>query len=119
MILCPICESDVKIKTLSCHGCETDFHGDFEMPRLARLEPNLQKLAEHFILCGGNLKTMAKRLDVSYPTLRKRVDDLMAALEELHKQDEQKIDDILTGMEGGNVKYEKGLKTIKEMNGEL
>lgn len=89
------------------------------LPRLARLSLKHQKLAEQFLLCGGNMKTMAEMLTVSYPTLRKSVDEMIEAIEGAKKQDDEKIADILTQIEQGEMQAEKGLRLIKEMNGEL
>lgn len=89
------------------------------LPRLARLPPDSQKLAEQFLLCGGSLKTMSEELGVSYPTLRKNIDDLIHTVKTLQKEDQHKISDILTKIEEGDISSEKGLRLIKEMNGEL
>ncbi|MHC4824256.1 MAG: DUF2089 family protein [Planctomycetota bacterium] len=54
------------------------------------LEPADQELALQLVSCSGSLKELAKRRGVSYPTIRQRLDRLMARLEAA--QSEQPLD---------------------------
>ena len=45
------------------------------------LEPADQELAIELVFCSGSLKKLAKRRQVSYPTIRLRLDRLIARLE--------------------------------------
>lgn len=119
MIGCPVCASKVKISRLGCSGCGLALEGDFSLPRLARLPKEHQQMAEAFLLCGGNLKDLAVTLDVSYPTLRKRVDEMIAGLKDLKEKDKAAAETILADMEKGKIPAEVGIRKIKEMNGEL
>lgn len=47
------------------------------------LEPADQELALQLVSCSGSLKELAKRRQVSYPTIRQRLDRLIARLEAL------------------------------------
>jgi hypothetical protein len=47
------------------------------------LEPADQELALGLVSCSGSLKELAKRHQVSYPTIRQRLDRLIARLEAL------------------------------------
>jgi hypothetical protein len=84
---------------------------------MMRLSTKNLALGEALILAGGNLKELALSLGVSYPTVRKRVDDLIEELKALRAADERKIDDILRGIEAGTVPAAKGTRMIKELNG--
>jgi len=58
-------------------GCEygrLHVEGAVYLPPLARLGGEDRRLAEGLILCGCNLKTLAERFEITYPTLRKRLD---------------------------------------------
>ena len=76
-------------------------------------------LAEQMILCGGNLKELAVDVGVSYPTLRKRVDDMIASLKELKEADDKVILSILAGIESGTISPEEGVRKIKEAKSEI
>ncbi len=119
MIRCPVCAINVKTTRLECEGCHVALEGVFELPRLARLPVEHQNMAEALVLSGGNLKRLAQEMNISYPTLRKRLDDLIAALEGLRKADEGRAEDILKAIETGAMTAEQGLRQIKELNGEL
>lgn len=55
-------------------------HGDFLLPALSRLGSEDQRFALAFILRSGSLKEMARLYGVSYPTVRNRLDELIARL---------------------------------------
>ncbi len=119
MILCPSCKQNLQTTKLQCHHCDMEFSGDFKLPRLARLPSETQRLIEQFVLCGGNLKIMAEQLEVSYPTLRKKVDDIIEQMKQLQHADIEQQNKILDDIEHGRISSHKGIRMIKEMNGEL
>ena len=55
-------------------------HGDFLLPALSQLSSEDQQFALAFILRSGSLKEMARLYGVSYPTVRNRLDELIARL---------------------------------------
>jgi len=116
---CPACSNALNPVKLACRECRVTMEGEFRMPRLARLSKNSQELAESFILFGGNLKELSAKMEISYPTLRKRVDDMIGELSTLQKEDEEEISTILDRIENGEIKAEEGMRLIKEMNNEL
>jgi len=107
------------VNSLVCNGCHIELDGHFQFPRIARLSADHLKLAEAFLLSAGNLKELAATLDISYPTLRKRIDEMVAALTRLRTEDETGIKRILMQIEKGEISAELGTRLIKEMSGEL
>jgi hypothetical protein len=63
-----------------CTGCSTEVSGQYELAPLLRLSPDDQAFVEAFVSESGSLKAMAKRLGVSYPTVRNRLDDVISRL---------------------------------------
>ena len=63
-----------------CPECGTAVQGDYLLPALSRLGSEDQQFALTFILRSGSLKEMARLYGVSYPTVRNRLDDLIARL---------------------------------------
>ena len=116
---CLICETDLNIIKLTCEACSTQYGGTFYFPRLARLSLEEQRLSESLIEHGGNLKEMAVVLGVSYPTLKKRLNELAESLREKKQEDEKKIEQILKDIELQKMSAEEGIKLIRELNGEL
>jgi hypothetical protein len=55
--------------------------GSFPHPPLARLAPEHQSFLQTFVLCRGVIRDVEKRLGISYPTVRARLDAAVTALE--------------------------------------
>lgn len=77
---CPICESKLQVKTLYCKNCETEITGEFMMTPFDYLNKEQLNFALVFIQCGGNIKQIEKKLNISYPTVKKNLDELCCAL---------------------------------------
>jgi hypothetical protein len=103
---------------LSCTACGLSFEGTFYMPRLARLDPGQQQLVEQIVLAAGNLKDVASAIEVSYPTLRKRLDNLILALRSLREQDDTQIAEFLSAVETGDMTAETAARLIRELHGQ-
>jgi hypothetical protein len=116
---CITCHSELVVRNLHCEACQVSYAGDFQMPRLARLSPAQQQLAEQLVLAAGNLKQMAANLEISYPTLRKRLDELVASLRTLRSADDARADDYLKDVEAGRLTPETAARRIKELNGAI
>jgi len=119
MIDCPVCKEKLTLSRLNCASCGLVLEGGFTLPRLARLKLAERNLAEQLILCGGNLKDLAQKMDISYPTLRKRVDEMIAALQKIKTEDEALVASILDGIQKGTIKSEEGIRKIREVQGEI
>ncbi len=85
--ICPSCQSQLKVKSLKCENCQTEVTGLYDLPVLARLSPDDQQFVLQFVKCSGSLKDMAKYLNLSYPTVRNLLDDIIERL----KKEEIKI----------------------------
>ena len=77
---CPCCQSHLKVKSLKCENCQTEVSGLYELPVLSRLKPDDQDFILQFVKCSGSLKEMAKYLNLSYPTVRNLLDDIIEQL---------------------------------------
>ncbi len=78
--LCPSCAHALHITQLCCENCQTKVSGEFPLPALLRLSPEQQQLALDFIKSSGSLKTMSQQMQLSYPTVRNMIDDLIEKL---------------------------------------
>jgi hypothetical protein len=74
---CPSCGEELRVKRCACPRCEAAVDGDFALPVLCRLTDEEQAFARHLILSSGNLKELARLYEVSYPTVRNRLDALI------------------------------------------
>ncbi len=86
-VSCPSCSSRLGVKRLCCEKCDTEVEGLFPLPVLAGLPQEDQEFILQFIKTSGSLKDMAAIYKVSYPTVRNRLDEIIARL----KQDEANL----------------------------
>lgn len=70
------------VTRMRCTACDVQVEAAFPDARLSRLPLEHQRFIELFVLAGGNLKEIARQAGVSYPTVRSRLDKVIAALRE-------------------------------------
>ena len=63
------------------------------------------------------MKAMAESLGTSYPTLRKRVDEMITELEKLRLEDDRGADLLLEAVEKGEMSAEEAARIGRERNG--
>ena len=83
--VCPSCGGKLGVKRLHCRKCETEVEGLYALPVLAGLPQDDQEFILKFVEASGSLKEMAAIMKVSYPTVRNRLDEVIARL----KQDQK------------------------------
>ena len=77
---CPVCSGELAVTRLRCGDCGTTIEGEFGVGRFARLTRDQVQMLESFLRSRGNLRDMERELDISYPTVRARVEALVRAL---------------------------------------
>lgn len=79
---CPICSGELAVTRLYCPQCDTTIEGHFSPGRnmFANLSPEQMQFALTFIRCEGRLNRMEEELNLSYPTLRNRLNDVIRGL---------------------------------------
>ena len=82
-IHCPACDAEMSVVKLCCSSCETEVSGHFKFPTLMRLESEEQEFVIQFLMNSGSLKEMANKMGKSYPTVRNKLDELIAKMKTL------------------------------------
>jgi len=77
---CPQCGRPLSITQLSCAPCGLKIEGSFSNCKFCQLEQEQLNFLEVFVKCRGVIREVEKELGLSYPTVRSRLDDLIAAL---------------------------------------
>ena len=79
---CPVCDLPLSISELRCRGCGTTLRGELALTRCSfcHLPPEQLRFLELFLRCRGNLRDVERTLGLSYPTVRARLDALLATL---------------------------------------
>lgn len=111
---CHVCGEPLTIERVGCDSCGCAVDGKFGMPRLARLAPEEQKFIEMFVTLSGNLKNLAAALGISYPTVRNRLDNVIAALEKLEKEDRSGKEQLIDSVERGEIPASLAVKIMEE-----
>ena len=83
---CPYCENAMRLTEMTCDGCQVSVTADFPAAPLAGLPVEHQRFIEMFVLASGNLKEIAALAGVSYPTVRSRLDKVIASLRDVVEQ---------------------------------
>ncbi len=77
---CPICHKALKIRELHCDECDLSLKGEFAQSLFYDLSQDEQQFVFDFVLNSGSLKSMAEKLNKSYPTVRNILDNLIEKL---------------------------------------
>ncbi len=77
---CPICNDNLVVTRLHCPSCDTVVEGRFSLGRFQWLNPEQLAFAELFFRCEGKLNRVQEELNLSYPTVRNRLNDVIRAL---------------------------------------
>jgi len=90
-LTCPSCSTRLKVQTLFCSNCTTNISGTFPLPLLARLSEEEQGFVLNFVKSSGSLKEMAKYLNLSYPSVRNLLDDIISKIENLEHDENSTV----------------------------
>lgn len=77
---CPICGEKLTVTELTCSSCNSKISGQFPMSRFDNLSTEEQDFALVFIKNAGNIKQIEKELNISYPTVKKMLDNVIKSL---------------------------------------
>ncbi|MCL9806005.1 DUF2089 domain-containing protein [Flavobacterium amniphilum] len=82
-IVCPSCESALRVSQMKCEQCVTEVNGNYELPLYLKLTRDEQDFILEFFLTSGSIKEMAKQAELSYPTMRNKMDDLIEKIQKM------------------------------------
>jgi hypothetical protein len=77
---CPICSSELSVTRLHCGNCDTTVEGEFSLGPLLRLSGEQVRFVQALVRNRGSLKDVGAELNMSYPTVNSRLNDILIAL---------------------------------------
>ena len=77
---CPMCEAELVVTHLRCQSCGTGLEGVFHLNKFDRLSREQLRFVDVFIKNRGVIKDVETELEISYPTVRNRLDEVIRAL---------------------------------------
>lgn len=118
---CPVCDHDLDVIKLKCSKCDTEIEGNFTLSKFNYLDQEKLYFIEVFVKNRGNIKAIEKELNISYPTVKKMLDDVILGLgyqvEDIEEQNfsfkENIRKAVLDQLKEGKVSVEEALKKIK------
>src|SRR6056297_619617 len=103
---CPTCEGNLNVTELKCNNCKTKISGDFYLDEIFQLNQEQQQFLKIFIKTRGNIKNMEKELEMSYPTVRNKLNELIKSLgyeDDFAEEEQEKRREILDQLESGEI----------------
>ena len=96
---CPACDGSLVIREVSCTTCGTRITGELNFPSAAPESRNPLDGLSHdqldllttWISCDGKIQRMEEIYHSSYPTLRRRVNELIAAVNQTASQESNDV----------------------------
>ena len=111
---CPICKSDLNVTKLECTNCHTELSGQFQLSKFNYLSKEHLYFIEVFIKNRGSIKQIEKELGISYPTVKKNLDEVIVSLGyEVSEEEKMKKEDVFARLEKGEITALEAAKLIK------
>jgi hypothetical protein len=114
---CPSCRETLVATRLTCPGCDLHLDGQFGLPPLLGLAERDLDFIVRFVRASGSLKAMAKHEGQSYPTIRARLDELIARLDAAYDASAAALCEgaILDAIANGTMTAAEGAAKLKEL----
>lgn len=118
---CPVCSHELIATRLTCRECDTSIEGRFITGPFAQLSPEQIDFVEMFMRHEGKITRLEKEMELSYPTIRNHLHDVIRALgyepgeEESQYPSEEARKHILEDLEQGNIDYEDAMRQLREV----
>lgn len=110
---CQYCFGEMQVERMRCSTCGVAVEGKFEMSPLSRLSKEQQELVLDFVKLSGNLKSLATDRDMSYPTLRLRLDKIIEIISSPIPQEVRRQKSVLDALEDGGISAAQAEEILK------
>ncbi len=114
---CPVCSSQLDVTELHCSDCHTTIKGDFKLDKFNYLSKEEKYFIEIFVKNRGNIKEIEKDLGISYPTVKKNLEQVIVALGYGQQTENQQLtkEKILEKLSNGEMTSEEAMRLIKDL----
>lgn len=104
---------------ICCPDCKTTIKGSFELPLFAVLSKEDEDFLKTFLAARGNIKEVERRLAISYPTVKARLESLVnkLGLGEAQAEARSRRLEILQKLERGEISAAQTAAMLKEIEG--
>ena len=124
---CPSCGGRLEITEVRCTQCETRVQARYRPCDFCGLSEEQSTFLRLFLTSRGNLSEVEKRLGVSYPTVRAKLDEVIARLGALEPEpqpasqppDGAERRAILDAVARGEISAAEGVARIRALGGQV
>lgn len=109
---CSSCGGRLTVTRLECPRCEVSVQGAFELSALARLRPQDQLFVVAFLRHHGSIKKMEALFDISYPTVKNRLNAIARELDETFEARSSNLR-VLEALERGEISVDDALERME------
>ena len=111
---CPACNARMNITELKCRKCHTTVQGNFPLNKLISLSEEDREFLVTFLRSRGNIKEVQERMGISYPTVKNRLDKLLAALGLFDEVRNLSQSEIMNSLNNGEISVEEAINLLKD-----
>jgi len=117
---CPFCSGEVTVTRVNCRDCDTTIDGRFTVGAFAQLSAKQLAFIETFVRCEGKINRMETELNLSYPTIRNRLHEIIRAMgHEPGADDDAGLSEkerrkVLEDLDAGKIDYDDAIKLLEE-----
>lgn len=116
---CPVCKNELVITRLHCPSCTTTIEGHFYAGPFANLSREEMEFIEVFVRSEGKIKRVEEELNLSYPTIRNRLHDVIRSMgyEPGKDEPEESLDadtrsQVLEDLHAGRISAEEAMQIL-------
>ena len=117
---CPICHGEMVLTSMQCRECDTIINGRFHAGPFSTLSAEQMTFVEMFVRNEGKITRMEDELELSYPTIRNRLHEIIRAMgfepgkEESVSITEEDRRKILEDLNEGKITSDEAMEMLKE-----
>ena len=119
-IKCPVCGGEITITRFYCRDCDSTIEGHFLTNPFSQLNSEQLSFVETFVRCEGKINRMEEELNLSYPTIRNRLHEVIRALgyepggEEPVGMSEEQRQRILEDLDRGLISASEAMQLLQQ-----
>ena len=116
---CPVCGENLIVARYHCESCDTTIEGRFENNAFPGLTGQQIEFVKTFVRCEGKINKMEKELDLSYPSIRNLLTDVIRAMGYEPGKDvsseisEEKRRSVLDDLDSGKISAEDATRLLR------
>ena len=116
---CPVCRSELEVTRLHCSTCDTSIEGRFSGGPIAHLTAEHLDFIVTFVRCECKINRMEQELELSYPTIRNRLHEVIRALGYEPGKDEpmdvspETRSTVLADLETGKISADEAMRLLR------